>query len=145
MRHVRLLAVLPLAVVVAGCPFDNLGDSGERVCTLELRSIHLRVVDARGEPVAPTAATVERADGTSLVCPSTGAAPASGCVEPLRMVGAVPPLVVVVDDLVEVSPAGETIRVGASAGTLSGKAEVVVRHDGCHVEKVSGPTEIVLR
>lgn len=145
MRRLSRLLALPLAVVLAGCPFDNFGDDQERACDLLLTNITLAVVDAGGAPVRPTSATVERADGTSLVCAASGNRPSTGCVDPLSQSQTERPIIVVVDDNVTVSTAVEMIRVGASAGALRGTAEIFVRRGECHVEKVSGPTEIVLR
>ena len=143
-RRLSLLALLPLAAVLTGCPFDN--EQGDGMgCTREFATVRVRVVDAGGTPTVPTSATVTRASGQSLVCPASDDLYKSGCVVPIRNPPAGPIEIELVHDGIEVSRTGETIRVGAAAGALRGTAEVVVRNDGCHVAKVSGPDTLVLR
>ncbi len=141
-RRLALFAALSFAAVLTGCPFDGVGDEG-RACTAIFASVSLPVVDARAAPVVPSSATVTRADGTSLVCPTE--TEQGGCVVPISGPGVGPPRIEGVNDGITVVRRGETIRVGARAGNLSGTADLVVGTDGCHVRKISGPDMLVLR
>ena len=138
----RRLAPVPFAVLLAGCPFDD----EARVCTREFATVRLPVVDAAGQPAVPTSATVTRADGRSLVCPTSDDRFRSGCVVPLD---AGPyadlALVEVVHDGIELEGGGEPLRVTATDGVRSGSAEVIVGDDGCYLRRLSGADRIILR
>lgn len=142
----RRFLLLPLAVVLAGCPLDVGGGPGDPVvCTMIFAAVTLDARDDEGAPVAADSVSVRRADGQQLVCPASAPEDASGCVRPFVVSNADRTRFAVVHDGIALSRTGETLRVTASDGRRSGRADVVVGHDGCHVEMVSGPSEIVLR
>jgi len=105
---------------------------------MEFRTITVRVVDDAGRPVEGLAVTVtnERTGAVVEVDQDAAGPPAAGT------------YVVISDAQVQaVSEAGDRLAFRATDGTRTAEAVVVVSRDACacHVEKESGPEEVVAR
>ncbi len=138
-----LLLALPLALLAGGCSLvrSHNGEpegSGDCMCTMEYRTIGVRVVDAAGQPVTGLAVTVTNTrTGDVLDVDQSNAAP-----------GTTGAYVVLTDSQVQaVSEAGDTLRFHATGGGRTADAEFVVYRDACacHINKRSGPEQITAR
>ena len=122
-----LVAVLPL--MAAGCPPGTAGCA----CTMEYRTITVRVVDAEGAPVEGLQATVTNE--------TTGRVLDMGEEEPFE-----PGAYLVATDAHTntLSEGGDRLRFRAENDALAAEATFVVGVDDCrcHVDKRSGPAVI---
>jgi hypothetical protein len=133
------LALLVALPAVGGCSLTRPNDGpGDCICTMEFRTIGVRVVDAAGQPVTGLAVTVtnERTGAVVEVDQDAAGPPAAGS------------YVVISDAQVQaVSEAGDRLTFRATGGGRVAEATFVVSRDACscHIEKESGPDEIVAR
>jgi uncharacterized protein YceK len=141
MRTLLLALCTSAFVLLPGCSLFRSTDGpgpGECPCTMEFRMITVRVVDEAGRPVEGLAVTVrnERTGATLEVRQEDAGAFGAGV------------YAVATDAHVEdVSEAGDRLAFRASGGGRTAEATVVVARDACacHIEKESGPEEVVAR
>ncbi|MBC8051935.1 MAG: hypothetical protein H7Y13_02615 [Sphingobacteriaceae bacterium] len=116
---------------------DNDEDCPSLVCTEEFRSVTVKFRDASGKPVTVT--------NFGSVIRRTGKTPQSGVVDSINFKGSY--AVVTDNDTKNLSTLGDTIDVsGVHHQTNQKKTVQFVVKGGkcaCHIEKVSGPEEIV--
>ena len=145
MRRLALLrfalpfGVLPLALVLGGCSLIRSNDGGDEcVCTLEFRTVTVRVVDAAGQPVPGLDVTVtNERTGAVLDVDQANVAPNEQGVY----------AVVTDGEVNDVSEAGDPLRFRAEGGGRTAEATFVVGRDACacHIDKRSGPEEVTAR
>ncbi len=122
-----------VALVLLGCDF-LLSDGS--LCTLEFVGVGFSLVDVNGQPVpdVPVKVTMVRT-GKSLSLEQPGTT--NGF------------YIVITDSQKELlDPSGDRIRVTGSQGDRSFRAEFVVAVPGechCHIRKISGPSQVVLK
>ena len=137
MRLAPLLAAA-LALAATGCRTPRAAapdpDAGQRMCTMDFRSVGFTLVDAAGRPVPGARVDVRRTDG-SLVETDESTTPPGG-------VGG---RYTVADDGTRVVPSGETLTVNAARDGRAIAATYRIGHDGCHVTKISGADTLRLR
>ncbi|HEY0056021.1 MAG TPA: hypothetical protein VGB63_11740 [Pedobacter sp.] len=113
------------------------GPCPEIICTQEFRSVTVRFKNAAGEPVIVK-------DFTSLI-KRTGRAPQSGAADQIHSLGSY--AVVTDGDTKNLLTSGDTLDVSAiNPQTNQRKTVQFVVKGGkcaCHIEKVSGPEEVV--
>jgi hypothetical protein len=130
MRYVLLL--LPLFVVAASCRRDKGECPNDRMCTMEFRTITVEVRDSMGGAVVlDSVRTVRITDGRVFRFVALPGMPQS--------------LYVVITDaeMSEVNTRGVLFRFeGFREDSALAVSDFLIRHDCCHVEKLSGPTVI---
>ena len=128
----RRLAAVSLLVAFAGC--DTLGfgsGNGDGICTAEYRAYTVDVVGPGGAPATGLdARSVVLSTGAALSAPD-GPASDEGT------------YYVATDGNAHELDEGQTrIRFTAQSDSLRASADYVFAFDGCHVSRVSGPSQI---
>lgn len=129
-----LLPLLATLTIANGCRRDKGECPSDRICTMEFRSIGVAVVDNAGAPVAlDSVRTVRILDGLVYRFEPSTFLPENG-------------FVVLTDaEMDAVDTRGVAFRFeGFRSGDRRVAADYLIRHDCCHVEKVSGPAVITV-
>lgn len=132
-----LLALSTLILAAPGCSTTNEG-AGDCVCTMEFRTIQVRVVDPAGGPAADLDVTVTNTrTGETLDVQQDAAGPAA------------PGTYTVATDsnVNDVSVEGDELHFRAAGAGRTAEATFVVGRDSCacHIDRREGPDEIVAR
>lgn len=127
----RALLALPL-LLASGCATPAASDPGV-VCTMEFRTVTVRVVDETGTPLTDLA--------SESVVAATGAVLAEDTDPGLAAEGVY--LVATDSDLDALSPDGSDVRFTATSDTWRATASFDIAGGPCHIEKRSGPEEVV--
>ncbi|HLT48213.1 MAG TPA: hypothetical protein VK002_13345 [Rubricoccaceae bacterium] len=130
---VPFLALLALPACSAPRP----GGDGDVACTLEFRTYTVQVVDEADQPVGGLTPTVRNLrTGEVLDLRDTGDVLAGGEGRYLVVTDA---------QLEQLSARGDSLHFRATGDGLVAEAEFVFSGGPCHVEKESGPEQIVAR
>jgi hypothetical protein len=132
-----LLTLSALILAAPGCSTVSEG-AGDCVCTMEFRTVQVRVVDAAGQPVGDLDVTVtnQRSGETLDVQQEAAGPPAAGT------------YTVVTDGNVDdVSVEGDDLLFRATGHGRTAEATFVVGRDACacHIDRREGPEQIVAR
>jgi hypothetical protein len=132
-----LLTLSALVLAAPGCSTVSEG-AGDCVCTMEFRTIQVRVVDGAGRPVGDLDVTVtNRRSGEVLDVQQNAAGPA-----------ATGTYTVVTDSNVDdVSVEGDELLFRATGQGRTAEATFIVGRDACacHIDRREGPEQIVAR
>lgn len=126
--RVLLLAALVLLPFASGC------DTVQYACTLEFRTIQVRVVDALGRPIEGLQAQSVLENGGHPLYEYDSSDPTFGT-GGFYTVGSDADL-----DLLSID--GDAVVFTATGSSVQAEARFVLADDGCHVTKEDGPTEI---
>jgi hypothetical protein len=131
MSKLLLPVVVALGFLVHGCMFEP------GVCTMEFRMYHVEAVDEAGDPVPDAVVSVVRKRDGHVIDPCRGEECHWGTVGRY--------LILSDAHHDKVSRRGDTFTVTITADGKTGTADFVFYHDGCHVNRRSGPRSITLR
>lgn len=126
------MRILIACVLLAGClPYDDDDFDDDHACTDSFNSIQVKVVDATGATVDGLEAVTRFEDNG----------------QELRLVQSFGfGTYTIVDDsqLPRISGDGEAVRFDARGTRGAVAGQFLIGSDGCHVEKIDGPDELVL-
>lgn len=137
MRSVDLLIILLAIAVLSACRYDKDGACpADLICTLEFRAVSVQVTDSAGAAVAlDSTHTIDIAKGTVVLrTPGPDPFPGGGYYTVLSD-----------HHISNTDTGGRDFRFdGYRDGSITAQAEFRIRHDCCHIHKVSGPEVIVM-
>jgi hypothetical protein len=127
------MRILIACALLTGClPYGEDDFDDDQACTDLFATIGVNVVDATGRPVAGLEAISRFED--------------NGQELRLQQAGATVGFYVIVDDgqLPRISGDGEALRFDAIGPRGAVAGQFLIGSDGCHVEKLDGPDDLVL-
>lgn len=134
-RLVLPVLIAPALLLATGCASRRAATPeppGQRVCTMDFRSVGVTLVDGTERPVEDARVEVRRASGEIVTTDGALGRPSMG-------------RYVIADDGTRVVPSGETFTVNASRDGRAVAGVYRIGHDGCHITKLSGADTLRLR
>jgi len=127
------MRILIACALLTGClPHDEADFDDDQACTDLFATIGVNVVDSAGRPVTGLEAVSRFEDNGQELRLQQASAPDG--------------FYIIVDDnqLPRISGEGEALRFDATGPRGAVAGQFLIASDGCHVEKVDGPDDLVL-